>query len=439
MNVFIAWDGDHIGRQVERAGINDDVEGLRRISQSIDAGNAVWKSWVESHGGSLISMGGDEGRAEVPADYLDELPKIRVQYGERVGSPVSVGVGTKLSEADKALVAAKHSGGDRVVFFTDEIDELVAKIKSQGNVSEDDKLKEALTKAAPAMNPGAFSGASRPSAPSVEKPVATQGDHEEGQALNAFLGEERPAPPEMTHAAGDFEDEMHQHAAEQEKSDHAQAVASTKNLDDVKQTLVQALQVIKQQAPMMEQVKQTAPDLYAAMMGLTQATVGLARELQTQTPMKKAEQGLHAIHQPHLAGSDGTQHYSMHLPGGEHIGYALHNSTGIKAVPKAGFEHHADAFRAAVPTAMKAEMTADTSRPSEGELEHEDALAKGKLPMPKPTTGHHVVLPSGTQLNGKIKVTHSDGKQSWKQVQSGMIRGQDPSGHPVSSRNPGSK
>lgn len=426
MNVFICWDGDHIGRQVERARMNDDTEGVRRISQGIDAGNAVWKSWVESHGGNLVSMGGDEGAAEVPADYLDELPKIRVQYGERVGSPVSVGVGTKLSEADKALVAAKHSGGDRVVFFTDEIDELVAKIKAGSNVTEDDKLKDALTKSAPAMNPGAdagFSGATRPSGPSVEQPVATQGDHEEGQAIQAFIGEERPPAPEQTHAASDFEDEMHQHAAEQEKSDHAQAVASTKNLEDVKQTLVQALQVIKQQAPMMEQVKQSAPDLYQAMMGLTQATVGLAREMQTQTPMNKSEG------KPRHCEGCGDNHDKTTVRRPTFGNKAL-CSTCWESEKKIGQEK----------TAEKAELAPkETGRPSEGELEHDDELTKGGLPMPKPTTRHHVTLPAGSQLNGKVKVQHSDGTQSWKQVESGMIRGQDPSGHPVSSRNPGSK
>ncbi len=70
MLIYIAWDGDHIGRQVGRASRNDDVEGLRRISQAIDQGDNIWRSWVESPGGSLISMGGDEGRAEVAADHI---------------------------------------------------------------------------------------------------------------------------------------------------------------------------------------------------------------------------------------------------------------------------------------------------------------------------------------------------------------------------------
>jgi hypothetical protein len=271
----------------------------------------------------------------------------------------------KLSEADKALVAGKHQGGDKVIFYTDEVEEQVAKIREGGGQTEDQKLTDALTKAeeahqvgmvvpkggsdcskceyfkgeracgnqdfiawdgssskpakpagsgeipaepsqyccdyfqpvekltknAPAMNPGAFSGASRPSAPTIDKPVATQGEHSEAQSLYDLINDdERPAAPEATHQADDFEDELHAHAAEQEKSDHAQAVQSTKNIDDVKQTLVQALTVIKQQAPMLEQMKQAAPDLYAAMMGLTQATVALAREVQGQaTPMVKSD------------------------------------------------------------------------------------------------------------------------------------------------------
>src|SRR4051812_25425641 len=101
MKVIIAWDGDHIGREVGRASLNDDVDGLRRISQNIERGNKIWESWVVMNGGTVVSAGGDEGRAEILAEKLGELPNIQKQYAGTVESTVSVGVGTKLSEADK--------------------------------------------------------------------------------------------------------------------------------------------------------------------------------------------------------------------------------------------------------------------------------------------------------------------------------------------------
>jgi hypothetical protein len=68
-----------------------------------------------------------------------------------------------------------------------------------------------------------------------------------------------------------------------------------------------------------------------------------------------------------------------------------------------------------------------------------DGLEKGGLPMPKVSRGHHLNLPVGSQVQNKIKVQHSDGHKGWVQVGSGEIMSQDPSQHPISSRNPGGK
>lgn len=131
MQVFLAWDGDHVGREVGQAALADDVEGLRRISQSIDHGNEVLKAWVINSGGSTISMGGDEGRAEVPADKLEDLPRIREQYRTAVGSTLSIGVGMKMSDSNKALIAAKLQGGDQVVFYSPACEEIIKEAEAK--------------------------------------------------------------------------------------------------------------------------------------------------------------------------------------------------------------------------------------------------------------------------------------------------------------------
>jgi GNAT superfamily N-acetyltransferase len=62
-----------------------------------------------------------------------------------------------------------------------------------------------------------------------------------------------------------------------------------------------------------------------------------------------------------------------------------------------------------------------------------------------PTEVHHN-LPVGATQNGKMKVRHADGSQSWKQMEAGMIQAQEPgaplfgaNSHPTSSREPGSR
>jgi len=131
MKVFVSFDGDHIGRMVGRASLADKPEEVARISQAIDRGNGIWRSWVESHGGKVINIGGDEGRLEVEADHLEELPKIRAQYEGAVGSSVSVGVGTRLSEADKSLMAAKLQGGNRIQLYSQEVNELLEQLQEK--------------------------------------------------------------------------------------------------------------------------------------------------------------------------------------------------------------------------------------------------------------------------------------------------------------------
>lgn len=603
MLVYIAWDGDHIGRQVGRAAQADDADALRQISQRIDLGNQIWRSWVESLGGNLVSMGGDEGRAQIPADHLDELPGIREQYAGKVGSAVSVGVGVKLSEADKALLAAKLQGGDRILFYSEEVDQQLEEARQKGERTEEQKIadeylnktvpggdqrmdhhaahheavdpsikrehlgedrgyqvylvdgdkirhtidadftmggnpgrykyvpegeiwvdsntntdeipevvdheltecksmeekgasygaahdaanRKEFKKAAPAMNSGAFAGAARPSGPTVNKPVATQGDHEQGQVLNEMLeSSAAPAPAEQTHAAKDFERQLHEEAWKGEEEDMGQQAQKSANLEQIKAQLVQALQVLKAQAPVLEQMKQAAPQAYQAVSGLAQATIALARELAPAQPMQKAEdlvKGLPRVTASKHPARANDQEIYRYVQG-MHTGAA----SDLNKIPMDANFHLVDVPLAKLPalrppTDTNAQRYAQLKTPfppiviaangsipdghtriaaarlrgdksirayvQKAELKTEEEphdapkagaeLEKAKLPMPGANAHHHVVLPSGSTVGDKVKVTHQDGSVGWKQVGAGMILGQDPAHHPVSSREPDSR
>lgn len=362
MLLFISWSCDHIGREIGRHALSDDVEGLRRMSQAIDHGNDIWRSWVMSTGGSLISMDGDEGRAEVPADRIEDLPKVRTQYSEAVGAKVSVGVGVKLGEAEKALMAAKIRGGDKIVFYGQDVDQdlenaqkkpdseqakivdeyldksedgktirgeqnywhvpqgrdrarLDPKLKYGGleDVASDESLelgstrgRKLLDKSEPrepralyknvTMNQGqgaGFSGASRPQAAAKPVPArAEASEHSQGEGIIGLLNQDRPPAPEGTHAAKDLETQFHEHAQTQEQQDQHEAQAAAQQSDTLKAQVVQVLQAVRQQTPMLEQLKQAAPDAYKAVIALTQSVVALAQQLPTtqpQAPVKKFE------------------------------------------------------------------------------------------------------------------------------------------------------
>lgn len=156
VNVYVAWDGDHIGRRVGRLSLADDEEGLRRVSRDIERGNALLSAWVAEVGGSVISAGGDEGRARVPADALEALEVARRRYEQVVGAPASVGVGVRLSQADRALLAAKLRGGDRVVFHTDEVTRELEEAEKKGRTEESKLFDEYLGKAEGPFRSAAF-------------------------------------------------------------------------------------------------------------------------------------------------------------------------------------------------------------------------------------------------------------------------------------------
>ena len=108
---FIAADGDSIGQKVGQSVLMDDIENLKEVSHSINAGQNMLMDWVESKGGEVISAGGDELVAGFDHPVEDEeLEQIRQKYEAIVGATLTVGTGTRPSEAGKALLFGKVNG-----------------------------------------------------------------------------------------------------------------------------------------------------------------------------------------------------------------------------------------------------------------------------------------------------------------------------------------
>jgi hypothetical protein len=444
MKVIIAWDGDHIGREVGRASLADDVDGLRRISQAIDLGNNVWKSWVIMNGGSVISMGGDEGRAEIPADKLAELPKLRNQYAQAVSASVSVGVGTKLSEADRALLVAKLRGGDRIVLYTQDIEpEIEAAEKQKTTTSEAEKLSdEYLGKADPGQGPespaaaqptaAGFQGAAAPIDPGND-----QQDEGPAPAPDAGAAQDMGAQPQAA-PTGDpgpnLEDQFHQAADDQQKKDSGDPEAAASSDDQLKTQVVEILKQLKEQAPILEQIKQSAPDTYKAVMGMAQAVIAMARKLNgdpaDQTGAKEVQD---------RASSDAQ--VQVPLPPEDGDGEKKDKDDTKKSEGK----FDCDSFGHCWGTGAASGFCLLCGK---GEKEIEE-LEKASLNpnAGAPAAHHHLNLPVGSKIDpttagtaraGRIKVLHQESqKQGWIQARAGQVLSQD--GHPISARNPNGK
>lgn len=403
MKVFVSFDGDHIGRMVGRASLADKPEEVSRIAQSIERGNAIWQSWAESHGGKVINIGGDEGRLEVEADHLEELPKIRDQYQQCVGSTVSVGVGTKLSEADKSLMAAKLQGGDRIQLFTETVNELLEELQEK---PEGEKLFEeyldpdtGLQKAQPGTNAGTnagFAGASmsHPAAPAQP----TEGsEHSEAEVARGVLGIEPGQPV-------DYEQMFHQAAAQTPEEPDQQPSGLQ---DGVRAQVIQILQDVRSKADKLEEMRATNPDLYESVKGLVQAMISMA---QAQGGPTQPEQGMQKAE-----GKVGQCKWKL-------------GERRCQRIVTGNYCHsHKDHWANKI-----------------AEREEREAMAKAALEAGK-TGRHQVVLPVGAQVDagpsadheaGKIKIrSPDDGKTKWRSVRAGVVM--SPDGTPTSSRNPG--
>lgn len=145
--LYLAIDADNAGRLVGRAVLADDIQALHDISERIDSGQEIVQRWAESFGGQKISGGGDELTVCVPPEALQHIEELRSDYAHFTNLTITVGVGSKLSEAGKALLAGKARGKNTVVKYDESVEKEVLAIHDrvkQGQGSEEDqKLDEA--------------------------------------------------------------------------------------------------------------------------------------------------------------------------------------------------------------------------------------------------------------------------------------------------------
>ncbi len=145
--LYIAADGDGIGKLVGRAVIANDVEELHRVSNRIDAAQDLILHWTKDSGGTKISGGGDEATMAIPKEAKEKLKDLRASIEKSFGYTISVGVGRSLSEAGTALLVAKLRGKDRIVWFNKHIKEDIKKAKRrvrEGRATQEEyKLSEA--------------------------------------------------------------------------------------------------------------------------------------------------------------------------------------------------------------------------------------------------------------------------------------------------------
>jgi hypothetical protein len=425
MDVFVCWDGDKIGRRVGRAVLANDVGEVRRVDQAINSGNEIWKAFAVNHGGSVIEIGGDEGRIMIDASWLAEMPSIARGYANLVGATVSVGVGMSMSDSAMALVVAKLRGGNQILVWDPKAMAGEYQAAVDAPKTEQQKLTdEYLAKADTPKGPESKSAGGKDVQKVLEHNTAKNKGPTAGFAVQHKPGftdmkhpgdvigdDPKPATPEMTHAAGadenmnqDMESDLHSAAEDSGKQAEADGDAGQKKTESVKKMVTDSLTNIRKQLPDIVRLQQYAPEAYKAIIGLVQGVVLLGKEVMGDGPPMDDEPQV--IKDAMAKSEDGCPHCD-----------------------EKEFIPHKDG-----------------SKTCKGCFKDYSAVEKAdSSPIEGTPTHHKMNFPVGSAVNGKIKVQHGDGKTGWKQVDSGMVQAQDAdapivgaNSHPVSSREPSS-
>lgn len=287
LNVIIAYNGDQLANEAKMASANDNPDDLAKLNQRVQQANGILRAWVESHGGQAIAQTGNGGRLRVGADWLHELESILDQYRKETRTTVSVGIGAKLSEAEKALEYSVLTGGNSVELFTPELEARLGALMDPENeadlhASYLDKAEHVVGKFRDTRG-GGIIGASKPQLAKPETPkfAASKNDeHSETEALDSFLAEQPPAPKplDLSKQFGELADASE--AGEASKKEEAEKQAEGDAADDeFKKGVVSVLKEFKEQAPLWEQLKENEPDAYKTLTDMMQVMIDMAKQM----------------------------------------------------------------------------------------------------------------------------------------------------------------
>jgi GTP cyclohydrolase III len=114
--IFIAADGDDIGRHLEYLIATDQMEELEFFSNLFSSSmNWLHMAIVTDLNARVIFWGGDNllARFEFNHPHLETIESIRIKFQELSGKTLSVGLGYTPSMSLLALKLAKSKGKDR--------------------------------------------------------------------------------------------------------------------------------------------------------------------------------------------------------------------------------------------------------------------------------------------------------------------------------------
>ncbi len=122
MNVYVICRTDRIDGMIATMFALSNEPELAKTSQLLNKASKDIAEWAVNMHGHVILEGVWLIAFCIPADKLIELAGVRDRYQSFVNHTISMGIGMSICEAQGALEHSVHNGGDRITFWTDDLD-----------------------------------------------------------------------------------------------------------------------------------------------------------------------------------------------------------------------------------------------------------------------------------------------------------------------------
>jgi len=262
MKVFVSWSVDQIEGLIATSLMSDNVEELRQLSQDLKHAADNLKAWSMAVGGAPILDLGTSGAVEVPADRMTELPAIAEKFAAGADATLSVGVGMTLSESYTAMRFSHLKGGDQISLYQQEMEHFVSGADQQ---SEDPLMELGKSGKEGQEQPVGFADGPEDEAPGDGGPQHGGANPAEGNSPVGSVPDDSADPGSVSFDPGSQDAA---NGGEEQPGEQS---------GDPRGAVVQALQQIKAQAPVLEQMRQTNPDAFEAVKAVVDAMIAMAQ------------------------------------------------------------------------------------------------------------------------------------------------------------------
>ncbi len=224
MNVFVFLKPNGIEEKIQHLMQMDKPDALRAFSQSMELAFKDLSDWATGATGNRVCEWGTHICLEIPVDKVNDLPGYLGKYESTTGMDFAIGIGMSPYEAFKALLVAENNPDNKVVMYSDEIEEQL----------ESDEWSE-LEKGLPDT---AYEGGHSVDIPGLKLDTEPESPAEKPT--------ESPSAPAATPKA------------------------------NPKQKVIQTLTQVKQMAPAIAQLKESNPEVYKAIKSIIDAMIAMA-------------------------------------------------------------------------------------------------------------------------------------------------------------------